>query len=109
MDSELPIPVVRALQKLGQDISFARRRRHWSQGMLAERIGSSVTTVRRLEAGSPAIALQTFARTLHVFGELGRLEQLLDSSQDLVGLTLMNEKLPQRVRAPKTGRRSGAM
>lgn len=39
------------------------------------------------------------ARALHVFGELERLKQLLDSSEDSIGLALMDEKLPQRVRS----------
>ena len=105
----LPLPVVRALEKLGRDISFARRRRQMSQAMLAERIGTSTMTVRRMESGSPVVALQTLARTLHVFGELERLKQVLDSSEDAIGLSLLNEKLPQRVHAPKTRKDSGAL
>jgi len=105
----LPLPVSRALEKLGRDISFARRRRQMPQAMLAERIGVSVMTVRRMEAGSPNIALQTLARALHVFGELERLKQLLDSSEDSIGLALMDEKLPQRVRLPKARKDSGAL
>ncbi len=49
MDSPLPLPVERAIQKLGSDISLARRRRHISQASLAERMGASLTTVRRME------------------------------------------------------------
>lgn len=105
----LPLPVSRALEKLGRDISFARRRRQMPQSMLAERIGVSVMTVRRMEAGSPTIAMQTLARALHVFGELERLKQLLDSSEDSIGLALMDEKLPQRVRLPKAHKDSGAL
>ncbi len=108
-EGSLPLPVSRALEKLGRDISFARRRRQMPQAMLAERIGVSVMTVRRMEAGSPTIALQTLARALHVFGELERLKQLLDSSEDSIGLALMDEKLPQRVRLPKAHKDSGAL
>jgi hypothetical protein len=75
--------------------------------MLAERIGTSVITVRRLEEGSPGIALQYLARALHVFGELDKLSLLLDSAQDAVGLMLMDEQVPIRVRKPKPGQ--GAM
>lgn len=107
--SSIPLPVSRALEKLGRDISFARRRRQMPQAMLAERIGVSVVTVRRMEAGSPTIAMQTVARALHVFGELERLKQLLDSSEDSIGLALMDEKLPQRVRLPKAHKDSGAL
>ena len=108
MTTPLPLPVERALRRVGQGISLARRRRHMSQDMLAERIGASVNTVRRMEAGSPGTALQHFARALQVFGELDKLELLLDSSQDAVGLILMDENLPQRVRVPRRTPEGGA-
>ena len=105
----LPLPVDRAVRKLGRDISLARRRRRISQQSLAERIGSSLNTVRRLEKGDPRIPLHYWARVLYVFGELERLSQLLDSGADAIGLTLMDEQLPQRVRARKQANESGAL
>lgn len=89
--------------RLGENLSRARRRRHMSQAMLAERIGASVNTVRRMEEGFAGTALQYIARALQVFGELNKLEALLDASQDDVGLALMEQRLPQRVRSrPRT-------
>lgn len=79
-----------------------------SQQMLAERIGASVNTVRRMEDGFAGAALQHIARALHVFGELDKLEALLDTAQDSVGLALMDEKLPLRVRAPRHTTGSGS-
>jgi transcriptional regulator with XRE-family HTH domain len=105
----MPAPVERAIEKLGRDISLARRRRHISQQSLAERIGSSLATVRRLEKGDPRIPLQYVARALYVFGELERLNQLLDTGADVIGLTLMDEQLPQRVRTRKQTKDSGAL
>ena len=102
----LPLPVERSLRTLGQRVSLARRRRHLSQEDLAERIGASVNTVRRMEDGYPGTALQHFVRALHVFGEIEKLDHLLDTPQDLVGLVLMDEKLPQRIR--RRTRESGA-
>ena len=93
-----PLPVTRSLTRLGQAISLARRRRHLTQEDLSERIGASVQTVRRMEAGHPGTALVHFARALQVFGELVQLDRLLDTPQDTIGLILMDEKLPQRVR-----------
>lgn len=107
MSTSLPLPVSRSLQQLGIGVSLARRRRHWSQQDLAERLGTSVITVRRMEAGHPGIGLQYFVKALHVFGELDKLDQLLDSSQDSIGLTLMDEKLPQRIRKSKSTVESG--
>jgi transcriptional regulator with XRE-family HTH domain len=105
----LPPPVIRALTKLGRDISLARRRRHMTQESLAERIGSSLRTVRRLEQGDPHISLHRIARVLHVFGEIERFNQLLDTGKDVIGLTLMDEQLPRRVRTRKQTKESGAI
>ncbi|MFN8954970.1 MAG: multiprotein-bridging factor 1 family protein [Burkholderiales bacterium] len=104
----IPLPVTRSLARLGQAMSLARRRRHFSQQDLAERMGASVTTVRRMEAGYPGTALVHFARAMQVFGELGQLDQLLDTPQDTSGLALMDEQLPQRVRKSRKTTESGA-
>ncbi|MEO6749842.1 MAG: transcriptional regulator [Casimicrobiaceae bacterium] len=109
MNTPMPLPVTRSLKHLGTSISFARRRRRWSQAMLAERIGASLATVRRMEGGHPGTALQHLARVLHVFGDLARLDALLDTANDAVGLALADEALPRRVRAPKRTADSGAL
>ena len=103
MNLPLPVPVDRALKKLGADLSLARRRRSLTQAMMAERLGTSIMTVRRMEAGHPGTALQYLARALQVFGELEKISDLLDSAKDTVGLILMNEQVPIRVRKPKQG------
>lgn len=94
----LPDPVRRALEKLGRNLSLARRRRRISQASLAERSGIAVNTVRRLERGVPSGSIEHLARILHVLGELERLETLLDTGTDEVGLMMMDERLPQRIR-----------
>ncbi len=96
-----PAPVERAVAKLGRDLSLARRRRHISQESLAERIGASVSTVKRMEKGDLRVPLHFVARALHVFGELERLGSLIDSAKDDIGLTLADEQLPQRIRKRK--------
>jgi len=89
---------VRAIAKLGEDVSRARRRRRLSRASLAERSGVSEATLKRLEKGDARVALESFARALHVLGELNRLERLLDSGEDELGLVLMDQQLPKRVR-----------
>lgn len=107
MEFLVPLPVERAIRKLGGDISLARRRRHISQASLAERMGASLSTVRRMEKGDLRVPIHFFARALHVFGEIQTLEDLLDTAKDNIGLTLMDENLPKRVRS-KAGT-SGAL
>ncbi len=98
METPLPLPVTRAICKLGADIGLARRRRHISQASLAERMGASLSTVRRMEKGDARVPIHFYARALLVFGELQALERLLDTASDDIGLTLMDEQLPKRVR-----------
>ncbi len=83
-------------------MSLARRRRRISQASLAERIGASLNTIKRLEKGDPRVPLHFMARTLHVFGEIDKLGQLMDTGLDPIGLMLMDEQLPQRIRQRKT-------
>lgn len=102
-DRPVPLPVARAILALGGNISLARRRRHISQASLAERMGASVSTVRRMEKGDTRVPIHFFARALHVFGEIQSLAQLLDTPNDEIGLTLMDERLPKRVRSKSSG------
>lgn len=102
MSSPLPPHVDRTLRRLGENISRARRRRGWTQRALAERIEASLATVRRLEQGDPGTAVQHLARVLDVLGGLATLDSLLETSRDAVGQTLMDEKLPQRVRPSRS-------
>jgi transcriptional regulator with XRE-family HTH domain len=94
----LSLPVKRAVAKLGGDLARARRRRHLPQASLAERSGISLRTLQHLEKGNPRVGLEPLARVLYVLGELHRLEHLLDTAEDSLGLTLMDEALPKRVR-----------
>lgn len=106
--SPIPLPVMRSMSRLGQAISLARRRRHFSQEDMAARIGASVHTVRQMELGHSGTALVHFVRAMQVFGELDKLDQLLDTPQDLIGLMLMDESLPHRVRKPRKTPESGS-
>ena len=103
----VPLPVERAIRKLGSDMALARRRRHISQASMAERMGASVSTVRRMEKGDLRIPLHFIARALHIYGEINALADLLDTSRDDIGLIMMDEQLPKRIRR-KTGG-SGAL
>jgi transcriptional regulator with XRE-family HTH domain len=94
----LPVPAARALTKLGRDLSLARRRRRLSQASLAERSGIGLNTLRRLEKGEPGGSIEHLARILHVLGEIERIENLLDTAADAVGLVMMDEALPKRIR-----------
>lgn len=99
----MPRPVDRALHRLGQDISAARRVRRLSQEDLAQRIGTSLSTVRRMEDGYPGTAFHTFLRALHVLGRLEDFVKVMATENDSLGMELVREQLPQRVRSARRG------
>ena len=98
----LPIPAIKLLHKLGSDINDARRRRRITMSLMAERAGISRATVSSIEKGDPATSIGSYAAVLFVLGMLDKLGSVVDAIQDVAGRQLEDEKLPQRVRLPKT-------
>lgn len=96
----LPIPVRRALRKLGQDIRDARRRRRIPSVMLAQRASMSRTTLGKIEKGEAGVSLGNYATVLFALGLIDRLSILADVRHDTRGLELDEERLPQRIRRP---------
>ncbi len=106
MDSPLPIPVLRALRKLGGDIRDARRRRRIPAAILAERASISRTTLNKIENGEPGVSLGNYATVLFALGLTARLADVADPRHDSVGLDLEDQRLPQRIRLPRGPRPS---
>jgi transcriptional regulator with XRE-family HTH domain len=98
----LPIPVRKALHKLGQDICDARRRRRIPMALMAERAGISRVTLGKIEKGDPSTSLGGYALVLFVLGMTNRLNDLIDANHDLIGRHLEEERLPKRIRRHKT-------
>lgn len=97
----LPLPVRRALRKLGGDIRDARLRRRIATKIMAERASISRTTLNKIEKGDPGVSLGNYATVLFVLGLSDRLAELADSGTDTVGLELEEQRLPQRIRRPR--------
>lgn len=95
----LPIPVKRALRRLGHDIRDARRRRRIPAAVAAQRASISRTTLVKIEKGDPGVAIGLYATVLFVLGMADRLGELVDAKKDSVGLQLEGERLPQRIRS----------
>ena len=96
--STIPIPVSRALRKVGHDIRDARRRRRIPVAILAERASISRMTLNKVEKGAPGVSLGTYATVLFVLGMVDRLADVADPGHDKVGLELEEEHLPERIR-----------
>lgn len=99
--SASPIPARRALRKLGHDIRDARRRRRIPVAIMAERASISRMTLHKVEKGEPGVSMGTYATVLFVLGMVDRLAELADPRNDIVGLALEEERLPQRIRRTK--------
>jgi transcriptional regulator with XRE-family HTH domain len=98
----LPLPVARALRKLGSDIRDARRRRRIPTTTMAERASISRTTLTKVEQGDPGVQFGTYATVLFVLGLTDRIADLADVRLDKAGLELEDERLPQRIRLRST-------
>ena len=94
----LPLPVRRALRKLGSDIRDARLRRRSPAELLAERASVTRTTIHKLEKGEPGVSIGTVATVLFILGMGERLAELADIRHDDHGLALDGERLPKRIR-----------
>ena len=73
---QLPPATTAAIEKLGADLAVARLRRKESLKTWAQRMGVSVPTLQRLEAGGPAVGIGIVATALWLIqrdGELGKL------------------------------------
>ena len=101
----LPIPVTRALRKLGHDIKDARRRRI-PMAIAAERASISKPTFIKVERGDPTVSIASYATVLYVLGMADRLGDLAASKNDAVGLQLEEENLPQRIRGARKPKRA---
>lgn len=102
----LPLPVKRALAKIGQDIRSARLRRRITTTTMAERAFITRMTLRKVEQGNAGVALGIYATVMFVLGLTPRLADLADARSDEVGLQLEEERLPKRVRQPGRKRKT---
>jgi transcriptional regulator with XRE-family HTH domain len=96
--SSVPIPVRRAVRKLGQDIRDARLRRRIPTEILAERASISRMTLYNVEKGDVNVSMASYATILFTLGMIERLSNLADATEDALGRQLEEERLPKRIR-----------
>ena len=97
----MPVPVARALRKLGADLRDARRRRRIPMAILAERASVSRMTLTKIEKGDSGVSLGNYAAVLFSLGMIDRLAEVASPAQDAIGRQLEEENLPQRIRLPR--------
>lgn len=89
-----PIPAahIQHLTSLGERLRAARLRRKFTTTLMAERMGVSRETLRRIELGDARVALGPYFAALHVLG-LGADLDLL-AQDDALGRQLQDASLP---------------
>jgi transcriptional regulator with XRE-family HTH domain len=103
----MPVPVSRALRKLGADLRDARRRRRIPMAILAERASVSRATLTKIEKGDSGVSFGNYASVLFSLGMIDRLAEVASPAQDTIGRQLEEEHLPQRIRLPRRNRNAG--
>ena len=86
--AQMPPSTTAALGQLGADLAVARLRRRESLKTWAKRIGVSVPTLLRLEAGEPGVSLGVLATALWLIGRDGAMATLAAPREDRGALEL---------------------
>jgi len=88
------------MQEIGRNLKLARKRRRKTLRQAAEMIGTSESSVRRMEAGDPSVRIATFLAAIEVY-QLEDSLRFAEPEDDVIGLTLDKQRLPKRVRMKK--------
>ena len=86
--TQMPPSTVAALEQLGADLAVARLRRKESLKAWAKRLGVSVPTLLRLEAGEPSVSVGVLATALWLIGRDAALASLATPREDRGALEL---------------------
>ena len=96
-NSTLPRAARRALAKLGEDITVARKKRRISTVSMAERAFISRGTLYKLERGDPSVSMGIYATVLSILGLIEGLGDVADRRTDTLGLDIEEDRLPKKV------------
>jgi len=77
-----------ALQTLGSHLRTARERRGDSLKVMATRMGTSIPTLRRMEAGDARVSIGVYAAALWIFGKSEMLADILKPGDDEYAMML---------------------
>lgn len=99
--STIPIPVNKALKKLGADLKEARIKRRLTMALVEERAGITHTTLSKVEKGDAGVSIGIYAKVMFVLGLIDNIYNLAEPDNDTVGKVYDKENLPKRVRYKK--------
>lgn len=99
--SIIPIPVNKALKKLGADLKEARIKRRLTMALVEERAGITHITLSKVEKGDAGVSMGIYAKVMFVLGLIDNIYNLAEPDNDTVGKVYDKENLPKRVRYKK--------
>ncbi|GAC1527512.1 MAG: XRE family transcriptional regulator [Ramlibacter sp.] len=85
---QLPPATLGVLHKLGADLAVARLRRKESLRTWAKRLGVSLSTLQRIEAGDPTVSIGIIASALWLINRDGELGNVAAPEHDQGALEL---------------------
>lgn len=95
--TKLPIPVNKALQKLGSDLKEARIKRRLTMALVEERAGITHVTLTKVEKGDAGVSIGIYTKVMLVLGLIDNVYNLAEPDNDVVGKMYDKENLPKRV------------
>lgn len=95
--TKLPIPVNKALQKLGSDLKEARIKRRLTMALVEERAGITHVTLTKVEKGNAGVSIGIYTKVMFVLGLIDNVYNLAEPDNDVVGKMYDKENLPKRV------------
>ncbi|DAA83444.1 MAG TPA: hypothetical protein DCS44_08030 [Cyanobacteria bacterium UBA10660] len=95
--TKLPIPINKALQKLGSDLKEARIKRRLTMALVEERAGITHVTLTKVEKGDAGVSIGIYTKVMFVLGLIDNVYNLAEPDNDVVGKMYDKENLPKRV------------
>ena len=95
--AEYPHAVLQQIERLGQHIAIARKRRGETQAQWAQRLGVSQPTMARIERGDPSVAMASYVMCLWLVNPAVAVADLIAPQNDQAAL----EREVARVRRPR--------
>ena len=97
-DYSVPIPVVRSLKFLGQNLRQARIKRRLTMALVEERASITHVTLTKIEKGEVTVSMANYAKVMFVLGFIDELSKIADPFKDDWGRVYDDKTLPKRVR-----------
>jgi len=95
--------VIDLIRQTGRNLQIARKRRQKTIREVAAMVGTSISTIQRVEKGDPAVKIGVYCAIAEVF-QLADTIRFAAPEADSIGQSLEKQRMPQRIRRKKDSR-----